>query len=103
MASIYHRTVFADGLIPMVRNCLASDAHDDVFAPAAAAVVELLQSARVWERVLESHFSYDASTEQLRNKFAHNGYLTQARAIQHSVWCFFLFCLRVSCSRHFLT
>jgi hypothetical protein len=81
-ASVFHQVVFSDCLIPMIRSCLplvdgTEPASDSVFVLASKGVSDLLEGAHVWDRLIECHFSYTADTESLRNKFAHNGYLTQ--------------------------
>lgn len=93
-ASIYHHTVFGKALLPMIVNCLALPSADavspapalapapssssaEVSALAAAGVVDLLHSVRIVARIAESHYSYDVDTQPLRNRFAHNGFLTQ--------------------------
>ncbi len=78
-ASLYHLIVFSGSVIPMLQNCVASGLPDgdDVFAPAAPAVQKAVRELGLWQRIVDSHFSYDEGTVERRNKYAFNGMLTQ--------------------------
>jgi hypothetical protein len=76
-ASLFHLVVFGDGLLPLIRNCLSDECVDEVFRLASAGGIALLQSVRLVDRIMDTHYSYDIATSSLRNCFAHNGYMTQ--------------------------
>jgi len=61
----------------MIQNCVPLvAAPEDVFFPAAAAVKSAIVELGLWQLLIESHFSYNAASEGLRNRFAFNGLLT---------------------------
>lgn len=84
MASLYHQVVFTGVLLPMIHNCItplggaaSSASSEDVYGPAAGAVTNVVHELRLWDRIVENHFSYNPESEERRNRFAFNGYLTQ--------------------------
>jgi hypothetical protein len=85
-AGLFHLSVFASCLIPMIQNCIPILAvPDDVFVPAADQVKTVVEQLKLWEFVVENHYSYSEATEANRNKYAFNGYLTQlANALVNS-------------------
>ena len=73
-SSMFHHTVFAAGILPLIQNTKSTDT---AFSAGSEMLKLILDDLQLWKRIRESYYSYDEQTDQLRCRYSFNGFLTQ--------------------------